>query len=514
VSPNGREPEVDETDLDPVPGDLTGTVIRGAGLAGAGYILTQALTLGFYLALARIATPEDFGEFASAAIVINAGLLFTEAGMLAALIRRKDRLEEAAATAVVSTAIGGLVFSLLALAASPLIGAFFDSDRIAALAAALSGLLLVRSFQVVPEALLQRNFNFVRRLVIQPVQVIAFGVAAVIATSDGLGPWGLVIGFYAAAFTDVLLSWILVRWRPRFSLASFGMWRELIDYGRHVLGSNIVHRVGEQIPTALMGRYVGQGPLGQYRYSDRIATMPFMLVVSAASYVVFPAFARISSDRRRFTTAFVESLRWFATLAMPLGLILIPLGIPLAVTLFGEVWRPAGEGAMALSGFMIAASMISIVSEALKAEGRPEILTRIHTVTGITGAIAMVALLGFDLVGVAIGYSIGSIIGAVYALAKLSRLLQIPPATIGRQLWPPFVAAVVMAGAVFALDRLVLDSADQDTVTALAMLAVEGIVALGIYLAAISMVAPDTIGRVRELIAGARRGDAGEGKPS
>lgn len=508
MSPTGPEPDVDETELDPVPGDLTGTVIRGAGLAGAGYLLTQALTLGFYLALARIAAPSDFGEFASAAIVINVGLLFTESGMLAALIHRRDRLEEAASTAVISTALGGLLFSLLALAASPLIGAYFESDRIAALAAALSGLLLVRSLQVVPEALLQRNFSFLRRLVIQPVQVIAFGIGAVIATSNGLGPWGLVIGFYAAAVTDVLLSWILVRWRPQFSLVSFGMWRELIGYGRHVLASNIVLRAGEQVSTALLGRFVGQGSLGQYRYSERIAQTPFQLVVSAASYVVFPAFARISTDRRRFVEALLQSLRWFAVLAMPFGLILVPLGVPLAVTLFGEVWRQAGEGAMALSGFMIAASMISIVSEALKAEGRPDILTRIHAVTGISGAVAMVALLPLEIVGVALGVSLGSLIGAGYALRRLSRLLEIPLAAIAKQLWPPLTAALVMAAAILPLDRLVLDPADQSTATALLMLAGEGIAALAIYLALLSALVPGTLGRVRELLANARPGRA------
>ena len=151
----------DQYDPDPevISDDLTGTVLRGAGLSGIGHMLAQLFTLGFFLALARLLTPEDFGEFAAAAIVINAGLLFIESGMLAALIARRDRIEEAASTAVFSTALGGVAFSLVALAASPLIGMFFDSDRVAALAAAVAGLLLLRSLQVVPEALLQRRFS-------------------------------------------------------------------------------------------------------------------------------------------------------------------------------------------------------------------------------------------------------------------------------------------------------------------------------------------------------------------
>jgi PST family polysaccharide transporter len=434
--------------------------------------------------------------------------------MLAALIHRRDRVEEAANTAVLSTALGGILFSLVALAASPLIGILFDSDRIGALAAAMSGLLLLRSLQVVPEALMQRRFSFLRRMVVEPVQVIAFGVAAVIAASDGLGPWALVIGFYASAVTDVLLSWILVRWRPRPGQASFAMWKELVAYARHVLASNIVLRVGEQVPTVLLGRYVGTAPLGQYRYADRMATTPFSLILAAASYVILPAFARISHERDRFVTAFKEALHWFSVGAMPLALLLVPMGISLAVVLFGEVWRDAGEAAMALAPFVAAAALINLVSEALKAEGRPEVLTRIHTVTGIAGTIAMVALLPLDLVGVAAGFSIGALIGAAYALRALARILEIRLAEMLRPVWPSLLAAIAMAAVMLPVDRLLLDPPSHDTFVAVLLLGAEGMGAMAIYAAGLMILAPDTLARLRKLLSAARRRGAGGEAPA
>ena len=501
----------DQTDPDPevISDDLTGTVLRGAGLSGVGHGLAQLFTLGFYLALARLLTPDDFGEFAAAAIIINAGLLFIESGMLAALISRRDRIEEAASTAVFSTALGGIAFSLVALAASPLVGLFFDSDRVAALAAAVAGLLLLRSLQVVPEALLQRRFSFLRRMVIEPLQVIAFGVAAVIAASDGLGPWALVIGYYAAAVTDVLLSWVLVRWRPQPGLASFAMWKELIGYARHVLASNVVLRLGEQVPTLLIGRYVGTASLGQYRYADRIAGTPFIFILSAASSVILPAFSRISHERERFAAAFLTALRWFSALTMPLALILVPMGISLAVVAFGEVWRDAGEASMALAPFVVGAALINLVSEALKAEGRPEILIRIHTVTVIAGAVAMIAMLGWELVGVAAGVSVGALVGAAYSLARIRSVLDIPGRSMLAEIWPSAVAGIAMAGLVLPLDRL-LDPPDHGTAVGVLLLGAEGLAAFLIYGILLAMLAPDTIPKLRELIATARRRGAAE----
>src|SRR5438105_14796717 len=95
------------------PRSLTRIVVRGAGLAGAGHILTQVISLVAYLALARLATPHEFGQLAAGSIVVGAGLLVSEAGMLAAVVQRRDRVEEAASTALVATVLGGILLSLV-----------------------------------------------------------------------------------------------------------------------------------------------------------------------------------------------------------------------------------------------------------------------------------------------------------------------------------------------------------------------------------------------------------------
>jgi len=86
------------------PRDLTSTVVRGVSLAGTGYLLAQVLNLGFFVVLARLLKPSDFGEFAAATVLISLSMLVTESGLASALVQRRDELEAAAATAVVATA--------------------------------------------------------------------------------------------------------------------------------------------------------------------------------------------------------------------------------------------------------------------------------------------------------------------------------------------------------------------------------------------------------------------------
>ena len=156
----------------------------------AGYFLTQVITLSFYVVLARLAGPEVFGAFAAAWIIVGVSSFLAESGMSSALIQRNDRLEEAAATAVLSTFFTGAALALIALALSPLVGLYFDTREIGLLAAALSGVLFVNAAGVVPDALMRRRFSFVRRVVVDPISATTYGIVGVVTLyvrNGGLG---------------------------------------------------------------------------------------------------------------------------------------------------------------------------------------------------------------------------------------------------------------------------------------------------------------------------------------
>jgi O-antigen/teichoic acid export membrane protein len=491
------------SDLDPAeqPAELGPTVKRGVRYAGAGYALSQILNFVVYLVLARLITPADFGDFAAATALYLFAMFLNDSGMMAAIIHRRDRLEEAASTAVVSTFLGGILLSLAALAISPLIGSFFQHSRVTTIAAASSGLIFLRTVAIVPEALLQRQFSFMRRLIIDPVQVIVFGAVAVACAAAGLGVWSLVIGNYSGAAADAVLSWALVRWRPKMHLVSFSMWRELVAYGRHLLLATTILRAGDQADAVIVGRLVGIAPLGQYRFAYRLASTPFSALLSVASYVLFPAFARIADDTSRFRAAFLRSLRWMCVVAFPAGMIFLPLGEPLAVVLFGERWRSAGYALMGLCFFTGGAALISIVAEGLKGVGRPRALTGIHAVSAVTAIAAMIALQPLGLPAVAAGCSFGTMVGAGYAIGIAGRVLHVDPMDQLKEVWAPIAASVLMASAVLPIELLVVNADGHSTVIALLLLAAESLLAAVIYLIALMILSPRMR---RELIAGGR----------
>jgi O-antigen/teichoic acid export membrane protein len=502
VEPPGLETEPPLASPEPPPASLTGTVTRGIGLSGMGYGLSQLLTFGTYFVLAKLADPVDFGHFAAGTVVVGVGTLVGESGMLAALIQRRDRMEEALNSAFLATLAGGTVLSLLALAAAPLVALFFHSHEAGVVAAVMSGWMLLRLTAVVPDALLQRHFSFRRRVIIDPLATVAFAAGAIPAAAAGLGVWALAIGTYASALVNVIAAWVFAGWRPRPRLASIAMWRELARFGRPLLGAGMIRRVVAEIPVLALGHITGASALGQFTYSSRVAAQPLGAVVDVGAYVLQPAFARLSYHDERFRAAVCRSLRWLCITAFPAGLLLVPLGTAAVVLVFGEQWREAGNGAAALGVYCAAVSLDSIASETWKSYGRGDMLPRMHTVSLILTVVCVGALVPFGVLGVTIGMSASAVGVGVYAVRGMSRALGIALADLVSEIWPPALAAATMAGVLFCLEHFVVHAERHGTILGLGLLALEVLLGAAIYVSMMAVLAPHVTREFLEALRG------------
>lgn len=483
-------------------GGFARLVVRGASIAGAGFAVTQAISLATYLALARLLSPADFGAYAAASLLLNVGLVVGESGMTAALIRRRDRLEEAFNTALVATVGGGLALTVVGLAAAPVIGLVFGSFTIGLMSAAMAGVMFLRLALVVPNARLQRNFSFFRRALLDPLGALLFAAGAVAASAGGLGPWALVVGTYAQFLVDLVVSWTLARWRPRPKLATMPMWRELARFGRPIFGAHIIQRSTAQIPVIAVGRALGTAALGQLTFAIQVGMQPSGALVDVGAYSLLPAFARIAHDPSRFRGALLRAVRWGCAIAFPLGLLLVPLGTPAIVLVFGAKWLPAGHAVMALGVYCAALFFYSVASESWKAAGRPGMLPRMHGLAFALTAICVGAAAPFGVVPVAGGMALSAILVAVYAVRGMCKVVGLAPRQILGEVWAPALSAAFMAGVLFVTEHLVVHSDQHSRPVGIALLAAQALLGAVIYFSCLSAVSGS---RRRELTAALRR---------
>jgi O-antigen/teichoic acid export membrane protein len=473
--------------------NLRGTVARGVTIATAGTLLSKTLTLAMYVVLARLAPPKTFGTFAEATVLVWFGALFVESGMQAALIHRRDGIEEAASTAFLSTLTAGFAFSVLGAAVAPLIGLYFDSHEVTVVAAAVSGIHLMNAVTVVPEAWLQRRFSFVRRTIVDPLSVIVYGTSAAIGLAYGLDVWALVLAVYASELVRVTLDWAFCGWRPEVRRASWSVWRELVGYSRHVFAGEFFRQFGVIFNTAIIGRFLGRTELAQYNFGNRLATETSTPIITSIAFVLFPALARISTEKERFSNAVVQSLRFACFVVFPVSLTLFSLGEPLAVLLLGERWRAAGSVVSALAPVGAALSLRSIASEVFKASGRPEKLPLIYALSAFLPAAAVIAGLPFGLTAIAAAVSLAFVLVAVYATGSAARVAGIRSGTLIPSLLPPVLGSAALAAVLYPLEHFAIHADQKGVVVGLLLLFMEALIGAGIYLGVVYLIDPAII---------------------
>jgi O-antigen/teichoic acid export membrane protein len=475
--------------LDPeAPESLTRTTVRGIGLAGGGYVASQALNFVSYLVLVRLLTPRDFGLYAAGTLITGVGGLFAESGMLAALIKREDRLDEAASTAFASLLATGIALTLVSLALSPLVGLAFHSGRIGAVTAVLSAWLLIRALTIVPDALLQRRFSFLRRVAVDPLGVLAYAAAAIPLASSGAGVWAMVAGAYASIIVQAVAAWVASGFRPRRRLLSWDMWHELTSFARPLVAGEILRRATSQIDVFILGRFSGAATLGQYRNGQMLVQQPAGLFGQVVAYVILPAFARISAVPGRLTAAARRAFWLTSTVVFPISLACIPLGVPVAVILLGDRWRAAGHAIAGLSGLVLGGTLLSISGELMKAVAALRLQLKVHVVWISAVAVTVTAAgLLWGLLGVSIALSASTCLAAGYAMAGLAGAMEIPRYAFFAGMGRPLIASSVMAGAMFLFDRGVDLLGHGETVRVLLLLA-EIAVGASVYCAALAAI--------------------------
>lgn len=456
---------------------------RGARLALIGWGASQGLMFAAYIVLAHLLSPRAFGSFAAGSILIAFGVLFAESGTMAALISRRDRIQEAASTAFFSLLITGTALSLLSLAASPLVGLFFHNPTAGSVAAALSGWLLLRSLTIVPDSLLQRRFSFARRVAVDPLGAITFAAVSIIACDNGAGIWGLVAGTYASEIAEVASAWAFARFRPRLRLASYAMWREIAAFARPVLGSEILRRIASQMDVIMLGRVTNAATLGQYRNGFRLASQPGQAFVDVGAYVLLPTLAHISHERDRLASVVRRVYGVALAVSVPVSLSMVPLGVPVAVLFLGERWRPAGHAIAALWGLLLGGAISSVAAESSKAVGRPGLLVRIHGLNlAVTAVLVIAAAIPFGLIGVASAVSVSQVLVGLYAFRQVAAIVGMTWRDLVVELAYPLLASAVMLTAMLGF-ATAMDSLGHGVALGLVLTGAQVVIGGIVYLA-------------------------------
>lgn len=317
--------------------ELTMLTARSIIWMSSATLISRMVRTVVMLVLAKLLVPSEFGLFGLATIATNAFGIFREMGLSQALIYHRREIDRAADTAFFLVPAQGFAMFVAAFALAPVIASFFNLPEASLLIRILSLDLIISSFGMVPSVLMERELSFRRKFIPLIAPFFGYSLVAIAAGFMGYGVWSLVAGELTRSLLTATVIWFFTGWRPRWSFDR-RLARELLSYGKHIVGASFTVLAFTNIDNVAAAKGLGAEQLGFYVFAFSLGTMPITYLAQSVNRVLFPAYAKIQTDRRALAKAYGKSIEYMSLVAAPLALATVTLA-PLALrVLYGNEW--------------------------------------------------------------------------------------------------------------------------------------------------------------------------------
>jgi O-antigen/teichoic acid export membrane protein len=387
--------------------ELDRKLVRGSAWLALSFGGSQVVTFIVAAVLAHFVAPVDFGLVALASVAIVVATTLQESGLGLAVIRHRADVDRAAGTVFVFNVLAGIVLYWLTFALAPLLADLFSQPRLTEVLRVLALVLVLRSFGVIPGAMIERELAFANRAKGELVGGIVQALVAIPLAVEGAGVWSLVAGQLAGQGAQSALFWAFTPLRPSPRLFSLPLLRELGKFGRHMTAANLIALIDQNIDTVTVGRVVGTADVGFYNMAWRLSNLPATGIGYIVGRVMFPAYATLQHDRAAFRDAFLTNVRRVALFSLPVGVGILLAAHALVVAVFGARWEPTAVPLQILAVFGVLRAFAGTTAPVIQAAGRPQLIvllnvwqlivlcTALFTLTpahGINGAAVAVTL--------------------------------------------------------------------------------------------------------------------------
>jgi PST family polysaccharide transporter len=431
---------------------VSGTLWSSLSTAGK-----QVLSIASVATVARILGPGAYGIMGMAALLTTFLLYFRDMGTGLAIVQRptiSDRL----LSSLFWVNFGlGIALGLFLVVASPFAAKFFRTPELVPILCFLAISTWLTSSGVVHLSLLMRNMSFKTLAIVELGSGLVSYAVALSCAYSGLGVWSLVYANVAGTLFTTAGYWLGWRWRPSFEFDSAEV-RSVAGFSLNFSGFGLVNYFARNADNIVVGRFLGQGPLGNYAMAYNLMLTPLQNVSSVIGQVALPAFSRIQDDNERFRSAYTRSCMLIGLITFPIMAGMGVVADPMIRAILGHKWVGAIALFQILAPVGLAQSVQTTVGQIYVAKGRTDWMFRMGF--AFCAALIPTFLIGvrFGTTGVALAYCIVYLaILMVPSFMVPFKLIDLRFSAFARALLPQLAITLGMAAACFFWLRL-LDS--------------------------------------------------------
>ena len=408
------------------------------------------------IVLARLISPEDFGQIAIITVFINLSTTFIQSGLNSALIQKKDVEERDYSTVFyisISTAI--LIIGLLYIC-SPVIADYYNSDALILPLRIYAFSLLFGAFNSVQIAKLQREMKFKLMMYCNLISTVVSGIVGIGAAFFDLGIWALVIYYFSHTAVSCITMIFISRWLPRF-VFSVRRTKVLFSYGWKILVSSLLCTLYYDVRSLIIGKKFSTKLLGFYNRGQQLPNIVSHTTDTAIQSVMFPTLSYYQDDKTQLKMMLKRSMTTGSLIIFPAMAGIAAVAESLITILFGKQWL---NSVIYMQIICIAEAQFPITSSnliAIKSLGRSDIYMKLEVIRRITMIIILViSVVCFNSVkAIAIGYAISTWIDVVIVTIPMKKIIGYGIIEQTRDIWKIILTSIIVFFATMLVGKFI-----------------------------------------------------------
>ncbi len=442
---------MEEIDIEAV----TKRSIRGVFALVSRTFAIQVIGLIANLLLTIFLSPSIFGVFFVVSAAIAFLSYFSDIGLAAALIQKKEPItEEELKTTFTIQQILVITVVIVALLISGLVKNFYhlDSDGVLLFQALVISFFL-SSLKTIPSILMERELRFEKLVIPQIVENLFFNVVAVVLAAKGFGVASFTFAVLARGISGVIAIYIINPWKIGLGLQKNAA-KKLLSFGIPFQTNSFLALIKDDLLIAYLGKVLPLAQVGYIGFAQKWAFVPLRLIMDNVIRITFPSFSRLQEDKNILRKAVEKSIFAACFLIFPslMGLVVLS---PYFIHIIPKYikWEPA---ILSLAFFALNAAFSSIstpLTNALSAIGKIKVTLYLMIFWTIaTWALTPLFIVWFGFNGVAYASALiaSSVILVIYVVKRFMEF------SVLRVVLNPIIATVIMGIVVYFLSPLVV----------------------------------------------------------
>lgn len=414
-------------------------------------ILIQGIGLASAFVLSAFFSPEDFGVFGIVTQIIALLVFFSDIGLAAALIQKKEEpSEDDLKTAFsVQLLLACLLFVLIwALSRLEILQLKLGSQGVWVLLA-LGISFPLATFKTISSILLERRLDFNKLVLPQIFEQLAFHSILIVLAWRGFGIGSYVYAIIARSLIGIVVIQLIQPWLPKLKITLTSL-RGLLGFGIKFQLNDLLARIKDQLYFLLLGAFLPLRDFGYMQWAKNWSMYPYNLTVQNVMAITFPTFSRLQNHPDLLKKAIEKSIYFIALFIFPIlvGMSVFVFPLTELVPRYAK-WQPALLSfvffSLSIAWSAISTPLVNTLNAIGKINQTLKLMVFWTTLTWLLTPL-LVYRFAFDGVAIAAFLISWTSILSVILLKKYVEVQLLP------QVWPQLIASVMMAAfAIFGL---------------------------------------------------------------